>query len=502
MAGIGVKLNKIYEKSTITTDLYGFIYSTVITIAPMLLVFAAIMLMQFWLGFSRVSYAARELYSCTVLYIFIFAFLVVSPFNPVISRFMSDMIYEEKYEDILACFYAGLFMTVVLGCILGIPFCLHEHFVGEVPVYYVFTGFCGYISLIMVIYCMTYLSISKDYKRVSFFFLIGMALTIVSSLIFCFIFYMEPTYSALLGLVLGFFVIAVLEYGQVRQFFPVNSGKYGMMLRYFRKYWQLIFINFLYVLGLYTHNFVFWTTELRIVVVKSFVCAEPYDVATCIAMFTNIAASVIFISRVEMRFRERYKAYTEAVIGGRWMDIETSKKRMFRHLSDELVGLVRIQFIVSVVIYFLAILFLPRFGYGGLVMEFYHCLAAGYFPLFIMYAAILFLYYFNDLVGALFTSILFFVTVLAGSIIGTHLPYLWGGIGVFAGSMVGFVVAYFRLRWLERRLDFHVFCDGRILKTTVGKMPSGKVLDRYNGVDETEIKKKVQTEATGLEVPV
>lgn len=259
------------------------------------------------------------------------------------------------------------------------------------------------------------------------------------------------------------------------------------MLSYFGKYWQLIFINFLYVLGLYTHNFVFWTTELRNVVVKSFVCAEPYDVATCIAMFTNIAASVIFISRVEMRFRDRYKSYTEAVIGGRWMDIETSKKRMFRQLSEELVNLVRIQFIVSVIIYFIAIIFLPRFGYGGLVLEFYHCLAAGYFPLFIMYAAILFLYYFNDLTGALLTSIAFFLTVLIGSIIATHLPYLWGGIGVFAGSVIGFIVAYFRLRWLERRLDVHVFCNGKILKRAVGIRPSNKVLDRYNEIDETEL---------------
>lgn len=487
MAGVGVKLNKIYGKNTVSSNLYGFVYSTIITIAPMLLVFAAVMLMQFLLGFSRTGYALRELYSCTVLYIFIFAFLVVSPFNPVLSRFMSDTIYEEKYEDILPCFYAGLFMTILLGCILGIPFCLHEHFTGEVPVYYVFTGFCGYISLIMVIYCMTYLSISKDYKIVSFFFLIGMVITVVSSLIFCFLFHMERTYSSLLGLALGFFIIAVFEYGQVRQFFPENSGRYRRMLSYFGKYWQLIFINFLYVLGLYTHNFVFWTTELRIVVVKSFVCAEPYDVATCIAMFTNIAASVIFISRVEMRFRDRYKSYTEAVIGGRWMDIETSKKRMFRQLSEELVNLVRIQFIVSVVIYFIAVIFLPRFGYGGLVLEFYHCLAAGYFPLFIMYAAILFLYYFNDLTGALLTSVVFFLTVLTGSIIATHLPYLWGGIGVFAGSLSGFIVAYFRLRWLERRLDVHVFCNGRILKRAVGVRPSDKVLDRYDGVDETEL---------------
>lgn len=487
MAGIGVKLNKIYEKSTVTSNLYGLIYSTIITIAPMLLVFIAVMLMQFLLGFSRVGYAMRELYSCTVLYTFIFAFLVVSPFNPVLSRFMSDTIYEEKYEDILPCFYAGLFMTIFLGCILGIPFCLHEHFVGQVPVYYTFTGFCGYICLIMVIYCMTYLSISKDYKKVSFFFLIGMLITVVSSLIFHFLFYMESTYSSLLGLALGFFIIAVFEYAQVRQFFPENSGRYRQMLSYFIKYWQLIFINFLYVLGLYTHNFVFWTTDLRIIVVKSFVCAEPYDVATCIAMFTNIASSVIFISRVEMRFRERYKSYTEAVIGGRWMDIETSKKRMFRQLSEELVNLVRIQFIVSVVIYFIAIIFLPRLGYGGLVMEFYHCLAAGYFPLFIMYAAILFLYYFNDLSGALLTSVAFYITVLIGTIIATHLPYLWGGIGVFAGSLAGFLVAYFRLRWLERHLDAHVFCNGRILKRAVGMMPSNKVLDRYNGINETEV---------------
>lgn len=33
--------------------------------------------------------------------------------------------------------------------------------------------------------------------------------------------------------------------------------------------------------------------------VKTFVCNQPYDMATCLAMFTNLSASVIFISRVE-----------------------------------------------------------------------------------------------------------------------------------------------------------------------------------------------------------
>lgn len=232
---------------------------------------------------------------------------------------------------------------------------------------------------------------------------------------------------------------------------------------------------------------VFWTTELGTVVVNSFICAEPYDVATCIAMFTNIAASIIFISRIEMRFRFRYKSHTEAVIGGRWMDIKTTQTQMFRQISDELFNLVRIQFIVSVIIYLLVILLMPALGYGGLVMEFYHCLAAGYFPLFIMYAAILLLFYLNDLSGALIVSSLFCATVFGGTVIATHLPYIWGGLGVFAGSLVGFVAAYFRLRWNERNYDTRTFCAGRIMKRSAGSRPSGKVLDRRGGIDETQL---------------
>ena len=72
MAGIGVNLNKIYEKNTLTSDLYGFLYSTLVTIAPMLVVMGGVLLMRLLLGFSDLGYAERKLYSCTVLYMFVF----------------------------------------------------------------------------------------------------------------------------------------------------------------------------------------------------------------------------------------------------------------------------------------------------------------------------------------------------------------------------------------------------------------------------------------------
>ena len=110
---------------------------------------------------------------------------------------------------------------------------------------------------------------------------------------------------------------------------------------------------------------------MKMVVVNSFVCNQPYDMASCLAMFTNISATIIFISRVEMYFHEKYKLYSEAVIGGRGADIQNTKKRMFRQLASELMTLARIQFIISVVVYLICIVVLPTIGISGLTMKIY-----------------------------------------------------------------------------------------------------------------------------------
>ena len=164
------------------------------------------------------------------------------------------------------------------------------------------------------------------------------------------------------------------------------------------------------------------------------------------------------------------------------MDIESAKTRMFSQLSQELMNLVRIQFIISVIVFLLCSIFLPQLGFGGMVMRIYPCLAAGYFILFIVYAAILFLYYFNDLQGALYTTATFTSVIFLVSIVATHLPQIWFGIGVAVGALAGWCVAYFRLRWIERNLDTHVFCEGSILKKGKGKQPSYCVFNRYSGV--------------------
>lgn len=481
MAGIGVKLNNIFEKRSVFTNLVGFTYSTIATVAPMALVILNILLVGRILGLNQVAYLDKELFSCTVLYTFIFALLTAAPFNAVLSKYMQDAIFEERFQDILPCYYLGLMMNIVFSCLVGIPFCLWEHFIGGVDVFYVFIGFCGYISLVMVFYSMLYLSVCKDYQKISLYFLIGMVVTLILAVVLCLLFRWEVTISMLFALMVGFFLIAVMEFATVKRYFVRNSSRYKSVIKYFGKKWQLVVANFLYILGLYIHNFVFWTTDERIVVVKTFVCNQPYDMATCLGMFTNISATVIFIARIEMNFHEKYRAYSEAVIGGKKADIENTKRRMFRQIASELMSLVRLQFIISVVVYLLCIVLMPQYGLGGMVMRIYPCLAAGYFILFLMYAAIIFLYYYNDLAGAVLTALGFCLVTLLGSIYATHLSEIWYGLGVLLGAFAGWTIAYFRLRRVEKNLDREIFCKGLLIKRVLGKKPSSVVYQRSNG---------------------
>lgn len=122
MAGIGIRLNKIFKRHTLIHTLYGSGYSMLATVTPMLVVIGAMLLMYVFLGFDSVRYYDRELFSCTILYVFIFSLLAASPFNSVLSKYVGDRIFEERYEDILPCIYVGMALNMGLAGLIGIPF--------------------------------------------------------------------------------------------------------------------------------------------------------------------------------------------------------------------------------------------------------------------------------------------------------------------------------------------------------------------------------------------
>lgn len=475
MASLGKTIKKSFEKKTISSTLFGILSSTLTTVAPMLLIMGGIIALYILLDYNSVIYSERVLFTCSILYIFIFSLLCTAPFNTVLSRYITDKIFEEQYDAILPCFYGGLFLNLTTCCVVGIPFYLYSYFIGGIDPVFTFICYVTFLALSMTFYSMLYLSITKDYSKISLFFLLGVIVMILAALLTTKVLHISIIYGMLVSIACGFLTIAISEFAYVKGYFHTNNENYFGFMAYFKEHWQLALTNLLYSLGLYIHNFVFWSMPDHIVVKDTYICYPPYDMATCIAMFTNISASVILITQIELHFHERYKAYSEAVIGGRLLDIEKAKNRMFSLLSYQLMDVVRNQFTISVLLYLLCVVFLPQFGFAGQVMEIYPCLAAGYFVIFLLYSCIIYLFYFNDKAGALMTTFTFVTITAVVSIFARELPAIWYGIGTFSGAFAGWIIAYFRLRWVERNLDEHIFCGGTLVPSKHEAMPTSIV---------------------------
>lgn len=478
MAGIGIRMTRIFSKRSLFASIWGLMFSLNYTAGPMLTVIACMMGMYGALDFASLSYLERTLFTATVLYVFIFSLLCAAPFNSVLSKYMSDRIFLERLDDIRPCVYVGISLSIGLSALMGIPFCLRVYFVGGISAPYVLVCYLCFMSLSLVMAAMVYNAILKHYRKIMAFFSAGMLTSFLLSLLLVRLLRVDTTLGMLLALTAGFLLIAVLELANVLRNFRKNSGEYRLVLSYFKTFWPLIGANFLYIFGLFAHNFVYWFHPWQLRVAHSFISNEAYDMAGFAAMLTNISGTVLFITQVEMHFHERYARFTTAVIGGSLASIRQSKERMFETLYEQMLTMCTRQFIISVIFFMIANIALPLMGFYGATLQIYPMLAVGYFISFIMYAGLLFLYYFNDYYGALAASALFAGVTLLGSVLASRLTPYWYGSGFALGSLCAFILIFRRLLYIQGQIDYYTFCTGSILKRGEGPKPDPVVFRR------------------------
>jgi len=481
MAGIGFELKKIYRKEGIARSAVGVVYSTLVTIGPMILVIGTIMLMNILLGISNVNYADRELLSTTILYTFTFSIIVTSPFNVVLSRYLADKFYLEEYEGILNSYYLGVVLSGGFASVVFMPIAWSLHVRGGVDMSFIIATYVQWISLVILFFSITYLHATKDYKMIAFFFLLGMVSSILLGLMCHYIWAIDVIYAIIYGMAAGFFITALCCYIYIKRYFHNTEGSYVESLKYFLSYKRLLIANLLYILGLYIHNFVFWTVPGRSVTANTLYSNQAYDMATYLAMFTNISAMVSFTVVVETKFHTTYKDYMEAVIGGTYRMIIKNKKSMFRTLSQQIGQIFGTQIAITSVLYILIATFGSRMGIDSVAMAIYPILVVAFLGIFMMYGNLVYLYYFADMTGAAWTGTIFFVVTFIATLFSKDMmPNFWG-LGAFIGMLAGWTFSFFRIRWIERNFDAYIFCDYKVIDTMKSSNKGKVVYSNRNG---------------------
>ncbi len=465
MAGIGFELKRLFKKEGVFNTIFAGVYATAVTVGPTIIVIIALNIMYMLPPYTGVAYSDRELLSSTILYVFVFALILASPINVILSRYVADKIYEEDFDSIFSSVETGSVLIAVSVGILGIPFGCAMYFIGHLPIYYIFASYLFFAGLSFTFYYMTFITVLKEYRKITFSFLGSLAAGFLFVVVSVYWFGLSIVDAILFGLMISFLLIAMILLTFIKRSFVNHNKNSGELLIYIKKSWWLILANALYIWGLYVHNFVFWSlSDYKILVANVFQSAPTYDMATYLAMISNISVLVIFVVNVETKFHTAYKAYCESIIGAAGKDIRRAKQKMIESLRRETIYMVQIQIIVNIIVYIAALVIFPKIGIEGVALSMYPALSIGYMILYLVQCLMIFLFYLDDQKGAPLVGFAFFAGTFLGSLVTVRLSPALAGLGVFFGAACGFTAAFFRIRYKLMNLDKHIYGRGKIVK--------------------------------------
>lgn len=455
MAGIGFELRKLFQEQGLINNVKAYAYSSLTTIGPMVLCMSLIIALQKMMSVYNGSYLEWELYISTVTYCFIFSIIVTSGISMVITRFIADMIYQKKYEQLLSSYYGAL-MVCLPVCALAAWLFLREV---SADSGYKLAAYLFFMELIIIWIQGIYLSALKDYIRIVRSFGIGVVIALLSGFLLFTYTDIQATTAALLSIDIGFLVIAVLSSFHFEQIFPrAQSRQYFTFLTYFKKYPSLFFTGCFVYGGVYIHSFIYWFGPSGVEVANRYLVMPAYDLPVFYAFLSVVPSMVVFVVSVETSFYEKFRVYYLNVLdGGTYQDINKAKKEMQKTLLREFSFLMEVQLLFTILSIALGMNFLPKIGFTMAQLDLFLILTLGYFLFIIMFVLVHVLMYFDDRKGVLMISGLFIAANAGFTYWMMNLDL--NGLGMFIAAFVALAVGIARLLHVLRNIDYYTFCS-------------------------------------------
>ncbi len=458
MAGIGFSLQRMFNKDTFSSRALAYAYSSFIAAGPWILSVLSINFLLLLMDLVNSDSAERDLFSATIVYSFLFSQILVAPIQLVVTRYISDKLYNKEYDAVKPTyigvnnivFFASLLISVVFYFNVPLPF-----------YYKIFSSFI-FVLISMIWVIMIFLSAVKNYKLIGIAYCIG-ALTSVA-LVFYFlenpIPFREMTTltNFLVSYVIGLSVtFIVLAYTFFSTFHYGNPYTYDF-IRAFGKHAVLGFIGLLYTCGLWVDNIILWFGDYQVKVYDTFVFAPYYDNAVFLSYLTTIVTLVLFLVIIETEFYKTYKEYFGNVNSTQTLEeIDASKNSMIESLRYNLFYTFMIQLLVSITLVLLAGPIFKVLNINYVIRDIFKLTTIGALFNISAFICILVLLYFEKKNSALLVAFCFFTSNAVLTLLFSKLPLQYTGYGFAIASAFTFVVALFPLRYYLRNINYETF---------------------------------------------
>lgn len=454
MAGIGFELKKLFKRKGILATFRAYGYAGVICVGPMLLGVLLLLGVMFLSDRFGVAKSSKDLLVCMITYTLLASLTVTSFFSMVVTRFLADMLFEERKERIMPSFWGSSAIMLLVGEVL----------------YGVFLFFSGaalldqllllilFAELIVVWNAMSYLTAIKDYQGILMFFALAVVVTFLMAALFLWM-GIPSVEAMLLGVSIGYGTMVCGDIWLLHRYFPREEESNFFFLRWMDEFLSLGFTGLFLNIGLFSHLVIMWFGPIGIQVKGLFYGAPYHDVPALVAFLSILITTINFVVSVEVNFYPKYRIYYGLFNDkGSIKDIKQAEDEMLTVLNSELKYTALKQLFTTALCISLGgtlLTYLPL-GFNDLMQGYFRILCVGYGVYAVANTMLLLLLYFTDYKGALIATGCFAAvsTVVTG--LSLLLPQVYYGVGFLCGATVFYVMAYWRLNTYTRKLPYHI----------------------------------------------
>lgn len=478
MAGIGFELKRLFRRKGLFATMRAYGYAGIVCTGPMLLGVLLQVGILVLCGLWGVGRANQDLLVCMVTYTLLASLTLTSFFSMPVTRFLADMLFAEREDEILPSFWGSNAIILVAGTVLY-------------GVFLLFSGatllqglLCLWLFNIMIVNWngMSYLTAIKDYRGIlcSFAAAIGVAcLCALTALALG----LPPVEGLLASIALGYGVMLAWDVVLLYRYFPQSDRSPWLFLQWLDQFMPLALTGLLTNLGLFAHLVIIWAGPIGVQVKGLFYGAPYYDVPALIAFLTILVTTVNFVVSVEVNFYPRYRDYYSLFNdGGVVGDIVVAEEEMLATLNRELRFCALKQLFVTAAVISLetTVLSALPLGFNNLMHGYFRTLCVGYGLYAVGNTVLLILLYFTDYKGAVLASGLFAGVAGLATAVSLLLPQQFYGFGFLLGAAVFFIVALLRLDTYTANLPYRILSQQPIVATdkTGWFTQLGRLLDR------------------------
>ena len=450
MAGIGFKLRDSLTREDYSGLLRAYLFSGLIASGPWIISILAMAVLAILLH-PHLPTDAMGAFSATVTHVYALGLILAGPVQLVITRYAADRMNERERDKIFPSYIAAIAIVLPIAAIAGAA--LFFYGASDRSLVYRFGGLAMLVFTTAIFITASYLTSFQNYRSLLLGFLLGYGTSAAAA--YALGLESGPDW-ALVGFALGHGLLFFLLLFQLSREFGGSEAVDWAVVRYFARFPELALAGLMYNLGIWIDKILFWNFSEQSFSVSGWIHASPeYDLAISLGLLSIVPGMAVFMLKLETEFALAYAQFHRALSGnGTRRDILRAKAGINRALGNGFASLCKVQIATTIILLLGADQICNLLQMGAVAAGIFRVTLFGACLLVMFLALLTALFYFDDRIGTLICTAIFFLTnatlSLATLIYGRE---AWYGFGFVIASAIAVIAATLRVNHSQQHLE-------------------------------------------------